>query len=104
MTCQVHTVTGRSFADDTAVCLTVSSLEDRNILQTDLDTLQEWDRTWDMEFNPGKCQVLHITSARQPVLSQYILHGQILETVDSVKYLGVTISQDLNWNNHISSI
>ena len=33
----------RLFADDTAVYLTVTSLEDANTLQTDLDTLQEWE-------------------------------------------------------------
>ena len=32
----------RLFADDTAVYLTVTSLEDANILQSDLDTLEEW--------------------------------------------------------------
>ena len=31
----------RLFADDTAVYLTVTSLEDANILQSDLDTLEE---------------------------------------------------------------
>ena len=35
----------RLFADDTAVYLTVSSFKDVNILQTDLDTLQEWERS-----------------------------------------------------------
>ena len=57
-----------------------------------------------MKFNPGKCQVLPITRERQPLLSQYTLHGQVLETVDSAKYLSLTVSQDLNWNNHINSI
>ena len=51
----------RLFAYDTAVYLTVSSPEDTKILQSDLYILQEWESTWDMEFNPGKCQVLHIT-------------------------------------------
>ena len=59
----------RLFADDTAVYLTVTSSEDANTLQADLDTLQEWERTWDMEFNPSKCQVLHITRSRQPLQS-----------------------------------
>ena len=78
--------------------------EDANILQSDLDTLEEWERTLDMEFNPGKCQVVHITRSRQPLQSQYTLHGQILESVDSAKYLGVNISQDLSWNHHINKI
>ena len=94
----------RLFADDTAVYLTVNSHEAANTLQADLDTLQEWELTWDMEFNPCKCQVMHITKSRAPFQSQYTFHGQTLESVDSAKYLGVTISQDLNWNKHINNI
>ena len=94
----------RLFADDTAVYLTVTSLEDASILQSDLDTLEEWEWTWDMEFSPGKCQVLQLTRSRQPFQSQYTLHGQVLESVDSAKYLGVNISQDLSWDHHINEI
>ena len=69
-----------------------------------LDTLQTWEQTWDMEFNPGKCQVLHISRANQPIHSQYTLHGEILESVDCARYLGVSISKDLTWNTHIKEI
>ena len=34
--------------------------------------------------------------------SQYTLHGEILESVDCVRYLG--ISSDLSWNTHINQI
>ena len=54
-----------------------------------------------MEFNPSKCQVLHISRARQPIHSKYTLHGEILESVESARYLGVSISKDLTWNSHI---
>ena len=94
----------RLFADDTAVYLTVDSQNDSIILQNDLDTLQKWELTWDMEFNPSKCQVLHISRAQQPILSQYSLHGEILESVDCARYLGVSISKDLTWNTHIKEI
>ena len=57
-----------------------------NTLQANLDTLQEWEQTWDMEFNPGKCQELHITMSKKSLLSQYTLHGQLLEIVDNAKY------------------
>ena len=42
----------RLFADDTAVYLTAGSSDDRDTLQADLNTLQEWELAWDMEFNP----------------------------------------------------
>ena len=35
---------------------------------------------------------------------QYLLHGQTLESVSSAKYLGLDISSDLSYNNHISRI
>ena len=57
-----------------------------------------------MKFNQSKCQILHITRSRQPLKSQYTLHGQVFESEDSAKYLGVNISRDLNWNNQINKI
>ncbi|MCG7865188.1 MAG: hypothetical protein JAY74_02330 [Candidatus Thiodiazotropha taylori] len=94
----------RLFADDTAVYLTVSSLQDSQVLQSDLDSLQRWERTWDMEFNPSKCQVLHITRSRKPIMSRYFMHDQELESAETAKYLGVNISKDLSWNKHINNI
>ena len=46
------------FADDTAVYLTVSSLQDSQVLQSGLDSFQCWERTWDMEFNPSRFSIL----------------------------------------------
>ena len=75
-----------------------------HILQSDLNYLQEWERTCDMEFNHSKCQVLHISTARQPIYSQYTLHDEILESADCARYLGVSFSKDPGWNTHISQI
>ena len=57
-----------------------------------------------MEFKPSKCQVIHITRSKQPLNTQYTLHDQVFEATDTAKYLGVTISKDLSWNDHISSL
>ena len=43
-----------------------------------------------MEFNPSKCQVVGVTTARKAINTVYTLHGQILEVVTSAKYLGLT--------------
>ena len=37
---------------------------DSEQLQGDLDIIQEWETRWDKQFNPSKCQVIHISRSR----------------------------------------
>ena len=46
-----------------------------------------WSHKWDMEFNPSKCQAIHITRFKNTISTQYTLHNCILESVSSAKYL-----------------
>ena len=92
----------RLFADDTALYLTISTSSQSEILQNDLDNLERWSHKWDMEFNPSKCKVIHITRSKSPIPTQYTLHNCILES--SAKYIGVDISSDLSWDTHINRI
>ena len=94
----------RLFADDTVMYLAISTQADTEILQKDLEQLEKWEELWDMNFNPSKCQVIHVTRRKTPFQTQYNLHGCVLESVPSAKYLGVTISEDLRWTDHIDSI
>ena len=57
-----------------------------------------------MVFHPDKCNVLSVSKTNNPIKFNYSLHGQILEHVNSAKYLGVTIQSDLKWNTHINNI
>ena len=94
----------RLFADATAIYLTLENKSDSDKLQRDLDRLQTWEARWDMEFNPSKCQVVRVTSSRNPLQTQYILHGQVLEAVSSARYMGVDISSNLSWNTQVDRI
>ena len=38
------------------------------------------------------------------IQTSYTLAGTVLENVESIKYLGVTITNDLKWNTHISNV
>ena len=38
------------------------------------------------------------------IQASYILEGTVLENVESIKYLGVTITSDLKWNSHIKNV
>ena len=94
----------RLFADDTAMYLALDKQGDSEILQKDLESLEKWEKLWDMSFNPSKCQVIHVTRSKSPSQAIYYLHGCALESVSSAKYLGVTVSEDLSWSDHINNI
>ena len=57
-----------------------------------------------MEFFPIKCEVLSVIRKHNQVAYSYSLHNDTLRRVSSTKYLGVTISSDLNWNRHFLNI
>ncbi len=53
------------FADDAKLQRRIQKEEDCKALQKDLDTLYDWSRTWDMEFNAKKCHVLRMGRVRK---------------------------------------
>ena len=58
-----------------------------------------------MRFQPVKCNVMQITRKRiKTINASYSLEGTVLDYVEKIKYLGVTITNDLKWNIHISNI
>ena len=59
---------------------------------------------WSMEFNSDKCEVLRITRKRNLVIFPYKPHKKELNVTNAAKYLGVTISKDLNWTPYINNI
>ena len=85
----------RLFADDSLVYRKIRNPDDAATLQRDLTALEEWEHKWQMCFHPEKCTVMRISNKRNTLQTTYTLHGHQLEVVDSGKYLGVTISQDL---------
>ncbi|KAK3109083.1 hypothetical protein FSP39_022693 [Pinctada imbricata] len=94
----------RLFADDTVVYITICKRGDSAQLQEDLHNLETWEKAWDMEFNPSKCQVIRVSTSRNPIQTKYSLHGQVLEATSSARYLGVDISCDLSWRTHIDRV
>ena len=76
-----------------------------NDFQRDIDRLGSWARKWGMRFQPVKCNMMQLTNIRSSrIQANYTLEGTLLENVESIKYLGVTITNDLKWNTHISNV
>ena len=91
----------RDFADDCLIYREIKSRQDQNDLQKDLNLLESWGSTWGMRFNAAKCNILRVSRKQTPIPYQYELSWQVLEEVKDAKYLGVTVSDDLEWTKHI---
>ena len=94
----------RLFTDDCILYRHITDQHDCTILQNDLDSLAHWEHTWGMQFHPQKCNSLSITKSRTPFKHDYTLKGHILESVDTAKYLGITLSSNMSWEPHINNI
>ncbi len=59
-----------------------------------------------MQFNIDKCFILRVGRPKHKLLHLYTLHNENVSEIDSAKYLGVTITSDLQWNQvqHITNI
>jgi len=55
------------------------------------------------DLNPNRDWDLPITD-RQPLTMMYSLCDHVLEQMDRAKYLGITVTHDLDWTPHIQSV
>jgi hypothetical protein len=94
----------RLFADDCILYRQIRSDNDSVILQKDINVLCKWETDWQMSFNYSKCFVMNITQKRTPRSCQYTMGENVLEVVKHHPYLGVEISHDLEWKQHISKV
>ena len=95
----------RLFADDCVCYREMKDKEDTLKLQRNINRLGNWARKWGMRFQPVKCNMMQLTRKHLNKLqASFTIEGTALENVDNIKYLGVTITNDLKGNTHISNI
>ena len=95
------------FADDTKCLRPVCSPHDCSLLQSDLDALSSWSTHWKLMFNETKCSLLSIDSGHTSTDQsdhQYHINGLSISSSSQQKDLGIIISSDLSWSDHISKI
>ena len=68
------------------------------LLQQDVEALGKWANNNYLTFNSSKCKAMIFSGERHsvPAPSYFSLNGSRLEIVDSLKYLGITISSGLS--------
>ncbi len=91
------------FADDAKLYGKSSSSMDRNSLQEDLSTLQQWSDKWQLSFNTDKCNTLYL--GKNNVKQSYSMVSnssvQALHETTCEKDLGILVDNTLSFDKHI---
>jgi hypothetical protein len=92
------------FADDTSLYIEVDNPNTAaRILNTDLQSLQNWADQWLVKFSPTKTKLM-TCSYRKKDHPPIQFNNVTLADVDHHKHLGLTLSSNLSWATHINSI
>jgi hypothetical protein len=83
------------YADDTKIIGSTATIADKRRLQDDIDNFLQWSLKWQMPVNVTKCKIL-------PFGKSGGLPGSDLELTKCEKDLGVLISSNGKFNDHIS--
>lgn len=93
------------YADDSKLGAKIENINDCIQLQEDLDNVINWANEWQMTFNINKCHSVHFSNKKSLNFNfNYSMNDQALEKSLIEKDLGILISSDLKWDNHISKI
>ena len=83
----------------------ITCLEDFDHLQNDADKLYNWLSFHKLALNPNKRKSLLISRKRPlTILPSVYVNRSVLESILSYRYLGVLISSDFSWSNHVKDI
>ena len=99
------------FADDALLnfqCSLSDPLSSRD-LQSAIEQAESWALSWHGRFGHSKTKILRVLSSRIPfaVSSQperFFIDGKPITLVDAHLHLGVTLTSDLSWKDHISNV
>ena len=95
------------YADDSKIYGEATTQELRKQIQTDLDRLVDWAKKWQMNFNAGKCHVMHL--GHNNLKEEYDMvetsgeNRVKLEPTTEETDLGVIVDKDLTFTKHITS-
>ena len=94
------------FADDTKMFRKVSSNEDAQLFQNDINKLLSWSKTWLLKFHPEKCKIMSI--GYNTILYRFTMQKDDNDTVDLQEIsnecdLGVTVDSKLKFKAHIQN-
>ena len=96
----------RLFADDTSLYIIVDDPNNAaEHLNFDLETINRWAEKWLVKFNPSKSESLLVSrKINRNVHPPLIMNGVHINEVQHHKHLGILLSNDGTWHEHIDYI
>ena len=96
----------RLFADDTSLFIIVDNPTTAALcLNSDLEKLSRWAAIWLVTFNPSKNESLLISrKINKPIHPPLYMQNVQIQEVSSHKHLGLYLSNDCSWHQHIDYI
>ena len=88
------------YADDTLLYQEVNCYEESVEFQKNIDAVQTWSQKWKMPFNASKCHAIAFNKRSQT--PAYKLGDADIPWTDKTRYLGITLQQDLKFDQHIA--
>ena len=73
-------------------------------LEFDLRDTVDWHKTWLVDFNAGKTQLVSFDQSNKNGSIDVRIDGSVLEEKSSFEILGLTFSSKLDWGSYIISI
>ncbi len=92
------------YADESKMFRVTKNEDDVEKFQGDLSNVHDWSRRWWMQFNTKKCKFMRLTHKNSFKDTHYDMNGVLLDRVKSVKDLGISVTDDLRWSQHVSEI
>ena len=93
----------RLFADDCIIYSEIKDCDDSYKFQRNIQEIEKWVGRNKMKLNSAKSHLIKFTNKKKADFYQYTLNDEVLQYVDKCKYLGVNITNNLHWEEHIST-
>ena len=95
----------RLFADDTSLEYSSQSVDQiKTVINHDLLELNAWSSKWLMSFNPEKTEILFFSNTGNIDNIEFSFNGKSIPLSTSHKHLGVILSQNAKWNEHLENM
>ena len=89
------------YADDSKLYIR-SNRENFDKLTADLDSVFRWTQSWQLQLALSKCKHIHLGSP--DFLFSYYISTDLVENVTSMKDLGVTVTTNCSFREHIMNV